>query len=137
MGLICPSGFTINDLGDGCIPNEIECPNGYIINDQRTACVPGPGAAVPFPFLILSFCLGILVVGSEIKDKTFTKAVTCLIALISSSEMLIYALIVCYSGAMAQWVPFVLSLISVLMQMTVNIGFFLAYKKDIMNDQVF
>jgi hypothetical protein len=27
--LICPSGFRVNEAGNGCIPNEFECPPGY------------------------------------------------------------------------------------------------------------
>ena len=83
MGLICPSGFRVNEAGDGCIPNEFECPEGYQINTQRTACVPKPGSAVPFPFLIFSVILSLLVLGSYIKDKFFTKVYSNLIALLS------------------------------------------------------
>jgi hypothetical protein len=98
-GLICPEGFRVNDAGDGCIPILFECPEGYIINQQLTACVPAPGSIVPFPFLFLSACLSILVVGSYIKDKFFTKVKTCLIALLGMQEILIYGLMVCYAGA--------------------------------------
>lgn len=84
VGLICPTGFTINEAGDGCIPNYIECKSGYMINTYRTACIPEPGFPVPFPFLILSICIGLIVFGSHIRDKFFTKVVTCLIALIGS-----------------------------------------------------
>jgi hypothetical protein len=69
VGLICPDGFTINEAGDGCIPNDIECKKGYMVNKGKTACVPAPGFPVPFPFLFLSVCLGLLVLGSYIKDK--------------------------------------------------------------------
>ena len=138
VGLICPAGFTINEAGDGCIPNEFECPSGYIINKERTACVPAPGSPVPFPFLILSACLSLLVLGSHVMDKFFTKIHTCLIALLSSQEMLIYVLIVCYSGAYSKWGPFILSLVSVLMLMTSNIAFYLMYKKEVLaSDQIF
>jgi hypothetical protein len=74
----------VNEAGDGCIPNEIECKDGYMINGARTACIPKPGFPVPFPFLILSFCFGLLVLGSHIRDKFFTKILTCLIAFIGS-----------------------------------------------------
>jgi len=81
--LICPEGFTVNEAGDGCIPNEFECPEGQIINAKRTACVPAPGSPVPFPFLIFSIILCLLVLGSYIKDKFFTKVYSNLIALLS------------------------------------------------------
>lgn len=83
MGLICPEGFTVNEAGDGCIPNDFECPSGYVINTKKTACVPAPGSPVPFPFLILTIILCLLVVGSYIKDKFFTKIYSNLIALLS------------------------------------------------------
>jgi hypothetical protein len=70
-----------------------------MINQQKTACVPQPGSIVPFPFLFLTACLSILVLGSYIKDKFFTKVNTNLIALIGMQEMLIYGLMVCYAGA--------------------------------------
>jgi hypothetical protein len=40
-----------------------------MINKLRTACVPAPGFPVPFPFIFLSVCLGLMVIGSYIKDK--------------------------------------------------------------------
>lgn len=97
VGLICPSGFSINEAGDGCIPNSIECKSGYMINKGNTACIPSPGFPVPFPFLILSICFGLIVVGSHIRDKFFTKVYTCLIAFIGSQEMVIYLLMAGYS----------------------------------------
>ena len=136
-GLICPEGFRVNEAGDGCIPNEFECPPGYEINLQKTACVPKPGSIVPFPFLFLSSCLGILVVGSYIKDKFFTKVATNLIALIGMQEMPIYALIVCYSGAMTLWIPFILSGAALLMLITGNVIFYVIYKKEITKDVAF
>jgi hypothetical protein len=69
-----------------------------MVNRAKTACIPKPGFPVPFPFLILAFCCGLLVLGSHIRDKFFTKVVTCLISFIGTFEMLIYILIVCYSG---------------------------------------
>ena len=51
--------------------------------------------------------------------------------------MLIYLLMVGYSGANGKWSPFILSLIAVIMQMTVNIVFYLMYKKEILRDEAF
>ena len=82
VGLICPTGFHVNEAGDGCIPNDIECKDGYMVNSARTACIPAPGSPVPFPFLILTLCLCLIVLGSYIKDKISTKILSCLIALI-------------------------------------------------------
>lgn len=55
-----------------------------MINAAKNACIPKPGFPVPFPFLFFSFCIGLLVLGSHIRDKTLTKVYTCLIALVGS-----------------------------------------------------
>ncbi len=136
-GLICPAGFHINEAGNGCIPNEFECPPGYMINQQKTACVPKPGSIVPFPFLFLSACLAILVLGSYIKDKFFTKVNTNLIALIGMQELLLYGITVCYAGATKVWGAFVLSGIAFIMLITSNVIFYVIYKKEIINDQAY
>ena len=131
MGLICPEAFTINEAGDGCIPNEIECPANYVINKQKTACVPSPGSPVPFPFLFLSGMLSLVVFGSWLKDKFFTKVPTSLLAILSLQEILMYFLMLAYSGAMELWIPFALSLVALVCLMTSNIVFYVIYKKDI------
>ncbi len=81
--------------------------------------------------------LALLVLGSYIKDKFFTKVLTNLIALISMSEMLMYLLILAYSGYYEIWGAFVLSFIASMMLMTANIYFYIIYKKDILKDEVF
>ena len=119
----------MNEAGDGCIPNSFECKAGYMINHQRTACIPKPGFPIPFPFLILAVCLGLLVMGSYLKDKFLTRILTNLIALVGSLEMLIYILMVCYAGALMQWAAFILSLVAVLTLLTANITFYLLFKR--------
>jgi hypothetical protein len=99
--------------------------------------VPSPGTAVPFPFLFFSIMLGLLVLGSYIKDKFFTKVLTNLIALISMSEILMYLLMVAYSGYYAIWGTFVVSFVAVCMLMIANIYFYILYKREIMKDDVF
>jgi hypothetical protein len=108
-----------------------------MINQQKTACVPKPGSIVPFPFLFLSACLAILVLGSYIKDKFFTKVNTNLIALIGMQELLLYGLIFCYAGATKVWGAFVLSGIALIMLITSNVIFYVIYKKEIINDQAY
>jgi len=90
VGLICPIGFKVNDLGDGCVPDEYQCKNGFEINEARTACVPAPGSIVPFPFLFFSFCCGLLVLASYIKAKAQTKVISTLICFIGSLEPVLY-----------------------------------------------
>ena len=72
--------------------------------------------------------------GSYIKDKFFTKITTNLIALIGMQEILIYGLIVCYSGAMTLWIPFILSGTALIMLISSNIIFYVIYKKEIVKD---
>ena len=92
---------------------------------------------MPFPFLFLSGCLGILVVGSYIKDKFFTKVLTCLISLIGMQEILIYAIMVCYAAAMEIWIAFILAGGGLLMLIVSNIMFYLMYKREIAKDPTF
>jgi hypothetical protein len=97
VGLVCPEGFSVNDAGEGCVPNDFECQEGYVINDKRTACIPGPGSPVPFPFIFLAMCMSIVVAGSYMKEKNSTKVYTCLIMLIGSLELLEYMLIAIFA----------------------------------------
>lgn len=92
---------------------------------------------MPFPFLFLSACLSVLVLGSYIKDKFFTKVKTCLIALIGMQEILIYGLMVCYAGATEKWGPFILSAIGFTMLIAANIIFYLLYRREIVADPIF
>mmetsp|Transcript_43828 Transcript_43828/g.42324 ORF Transcript_43828/g.42324 Transcript_43828/m.42324 type:complete len:385 (+) Transcript_43828:1678-2832(+) len=132
VGLICPTGFSINEAGDGCIPTEIECRDGYMINTGRTACIPEPGFPVPFPFIILSICFVIIVLGSYIRDKFFTKVVTCLIALVGTQEILIYILMVGYAFQLEQYVASILALVALIMLVVSNLAFFIYYRRDIL-----
>jgi len=81
--------------------------------------------------------LGIIVLGSYIKDKFFTKVLTNLIALTSLQEMLMYLLILAYSGYYEIWGAFVTSFVAVVMLMTANIYFYIMYKKEVLHDDVF
>jgi len=137
VGLVCPFGFTVNEAGDGCVPNEYECKEGYVINQARTACVPEPGSVVPFPFLLLALGIGLLVLGSYLKDKDFTRVLTCLIALIGSLEIFVYFLMVVYAGVLENWAGFALSLIALIMLMVANVTFYVLYRKEIQNDKAF
>ena len=98
-GLFCPDDFQINKAGDGCIPKLWECKEGYTINAEKTACIPKPGSPVPFPFILSSVILSLLVLGSYIKDKFTTKVLTNVIALIGSLEILMYLLMVIFAYA--------------------------------------
>ncbi len=96
--------------------------------------MPKPGSIVPFPFLFLSACLGILVLGSYIKDKFFTKIYTNLIALIGMQEILLYLIFFGYAGFMKLWAPFILSGGAIIMLVTANIIFYVIYKREIVAD---
>lgn len=60
-----------------------------------------------------------------------------MITLIGKQELLIYGLMVCYSGANEKWGPFILSGIAFIMLITANIIFYLIYKRDICKDPSF
>lgn len=79
------------------MPTVFECEEGYEINPAGTACVPVPGTPIPFPFLFLSICCGIVVAGSYMKEKESTKVKTCLIWMIAAMEPLEYALLATYA----------------------------------------
>jgi hypothetical protein len=98
IGLICPANFVPDAAGNGCIPILKECIKGFELNDDLTACVPEPGSPVPFPFLIAAVFVSFLVLGSYLKEKFFTKVYTCLLAIIGSFEIIMYALMVALSG---------------------------------------
>jgi hypothetical protein len=69
VGLICPDGFHVNAPGTGCVPNTFECQPGFMINDKNTACIPVPGTPVPFPFLLFTISMIIVVFGSFLKER--------------------------------------------------------------------
>ena len=76
--------------------------------------MPEPGSAVPFPFLLCAMLLTLLVLGSYLKDKHFTKVLTNLIACIGSLELIMYVMMAAYAY----------SLDETLILMFVGIGFF-------------
>jgi hypothetical protein len=81
-----------------------------MINDAHTACIPAPGSPVPFPFILTSLILGLLVLGSYIKDKFTTKVLTNLIALTGCLEMLMYLLMVIFAAVQHQWLIMCISI---------------------------
>jgi hypothetical protein len=68
-----------------------------MINTDKTACVPKPGSPVPFPFILSSVIMSLLVLGSYIKDKFTTKVVTNLVALIGTLEGFMYLLMAIFA----------------------------------------
>ncbi len=80
--------------------------------------------------------LGLLVLGSYIKDKFFTKVLTNLIALISLPELLMYFLMMAYSGYYEIWGAFVTSLVALLMLVTANIYFYIVYKRELLGKDI-
>ena len=98
-GLSCPKNFKINKTGDGCIPTVFDCKPGYTINSDHSACIPKPGSPVPFPFILASIILSLLVFGSYIKDKFTTKVITNLVSLIGTLEGLMYILMIIFAYA--------------------------------------
>lgn len=131
-GLVCPDNFEINKTKDGCVPKTFFCPAGYQINASKTACVPSPGSIVPFPFILSAIFMCFIVLGSWLKDKFFTKVITCLIALIGSFEVLMYTLMVIFSAILSEWTIFFFSAVGLATMIASNVIFFLYYRKDVL-----
>ena len=137
VGLVCPDGFHVNAAGEGCVPNKFECAEGYEINAKRTACIPAPGSPVPFPFLFMAVCMGLIVAGSNMKEESLTKVPTCLIFLISSMEILEYFLIAAFAGVLEQYFASLLAAVAAIMLVVSNIAFSVYYKKHTMQDKAY
>ena len=128
-GLVCPPGFELNQSKDGCIPKKFDCDPGYTINDAKTACVPEPGSAVPFPFLLLSLLLCLLVLGSYLKDKQETKVFTNLISLIGSLEVIMYVMMAVYSYLLEEYLILMFVTIGIIGLLAANIIFVSYYRQ--------
>lgn len=131
VGLICPENYKIDGSGEKCVPIIKECASGYDLNEENTACVPEPGSPLPFPFLIAALFLSLLVLGSYLKEKFFTKVLTCLVCFIGILEFPIYFLMVCYSVREEEWAAFTFSLIGLFALLFINGYFLYFYKKEI------
>ena len=131
VGLKCPPNFTADASGNGCIPIYFECAEGYELNEDLTACVPEPGSPIPFPFLIASIFVSFLVLGSYLKEKFFTKVYTCLLSIIGSFEIIMYALMVGFSIDQEEYAIAGLCLVGLLALLVSNIAFTVYYQRDI------
>ena len=136
VGLICPEGFHVDSIGDGCIPNEFECKVGYMINSKNTACIPVPGTPIPFPFLFSGLLMVVVVVDSHMKEKQ-TKIATCLIFLFGSMELLEYVLIAVFANYLEQYLVMLLAIIATVMLILSNVVFGYLYKKFTINDKAY
>jgi len=72
--------------------------------------------------------LCLLVLGSYLKDKVYTKVTTNIIALIGSLELVMYLLMVIYSYALDEMGAMVLSLIGFFALLATNILFTAYYR---------
>lgn len=87
---------------------------------------------MPFPFLLAAMLLCLLVLGSYLKDKEYTKVTTNIIALIGSLEIFMYLLMVIYSYALDEIGAMILSLIGFFALLTTNILFTAYYRQNIL-----
>ena len=131
VGLVCPENYKIDRSGDKCVPIIKECAAGYDLNEENTACVPEPGSPLPFPFLIAALFLALLVLSSYLKEKFFTKVLTCLVCFIGVLELPIYFLMVVFAAREEEWAAFTFSLIGLFALVFINGYFLFFYKKDI------
>jgi len=78
MGLICPFGWKVNEVGTGCeLVNQV-CEKNYELNHDKSACVPISTFWIPFPITIALICLYIVPIVSKIRKRKETLIVPCL-----------------------------------------------------------
>jgi hypothetical protein len=119
--------FKPDAAGNGCIPVDFECADGFELNEDNSACVPEPGSPIPFPFLIASIFVSFLVLGSYLKEKFFTKVYTCLLSIIGSFEVFMYALMVIFSIEQGEYAIAGLSAVGLIALLVSNIAFTVYY----------
>ncbi len=93
--------------------------------------MPEPGSPVPFPFLIATVFASFLVLGSYLKEKFYTKIYSCLLAIIGSFEIIMYALMVALSGYAGEAAICGLSAIGFTCLIISNTVFLVLYKRDV------
>ena len=113
-----------------------------MINEKNTACIPIPGSPIPFPFIFMAICMGLVVAGSQMKERNLTKVNTCLIFLIGSMEILEYLLIAIFAALRSEakyellFASF-LAFVAVIMLIVSNIAFAVYYKKYTLKDRAY
>jgi hypothetical protein len=109
-----------------------------MINKEQTACIPEPGSAVPFPFILSAMLLCLLVLGSYLKDKHFTKVTTNLIALIGALEIIMYLMMIGFAYVLGEVLIMIFATIGFLGLIATNILFLAYFRQQItVKDQVF
>lgn len=93
--------------------------------------MPEPGSPIPFPFLIATIFVSFLVLGSYLKEKFFTKVNTCLIAIIGSFEVPMYALMVIYAVIDEEYLIAGVCAIGLLSMVLANLAFMIYFKRDV------
>lgn len=84
-GLRCPFGHIVNPTGSGCILSAKVCDGDFLLNLSKDRCIPLPGNYVPFPLLITSGFMLVIILGSWIITRK-TQIVTNLIGTLSFIE---------------------------------------------------
>ena len=75
--------------------------------------------------------MSLIVYGSYLKEKFFTKVYTSLICLIGSFEVLMYVLMVGFSAAAKEWLVFTLSSIGLASLIVSNVIFSVYFKREV------
>jgi hypothetical protein len=68
-GLRCPFGHIVNPSGTGCILSAKVCDGDFQLNLSRDRCIPSPGNYIPFPLLIASGFMLVIILGSWIISR--------------------------------------------------------------------
>jgi hypothetical protein len=80
VGLVCPANFELSEDQTACIPTQLTCEEGFELNGAGR-CVPNDSSIVPFPFLMILFCLTLVVIAGKIKDRNNCRFIANLVAL--------------------------------------------------------
>lgn len=88
---------------------------------------------MPFPFLLASVFLSLLILGSYFKEREFTKVITCLAGLIACFELPMYALIVGFALSEGLYLVMVLAMVGLVFLIAANVSFAFRYRKTLVN----
>ena len=129
-GLRCPFGHVVNPSGSGCILAAKVCDGDFQLNASKDRCIPLPGKYIPYPLLIASGFLLVVIIGSKIISKK-TQIVTNLIASLSFVETIGLLAQLVLSYQMGIFSTFGLSLLAAFFLHGTNLFFCLVFSKQV------
>jgi len=108
------------------------CPDDYIVSSDELECVKareeGSGEYLPFPHLIIAGLLGMMVAVGQSRDGR-ALVVSNLIVVINYATISSYVLQVVWAGLEEEMVVITVTVISIALQLLLNIVFFFYFKR--------